>query len=117
MAYGIKLLDSNGNVDYDSTSPGGVFVNTITIPTTGNGYIIYDGTSTFGGTIMPNLKNRIIFWITLFNGDQTWLYSPQVVYDPEGPSFYPRIYYEQRNTTTIVGSASRNTSLILVFAK
>lgn len=117
MAYGLKLLDSSGNVEYDSTSTGGVYINTLQIPTTGSGYITYDGTSVFNSVTMPNLKNRVIFWITLFNGDQNWSYSPLAVQDPEGPSFVPRIYYEQRNTSTIVGTKDRNNSTILVFAK
>ena len=47
MAYGLKLLDSSGNTDYDSTSTGGVYINTIQFPITGSGYVTYDGSSTF----------------------------------------------------------------------
>ena len=120
MAYGLKLLDSSGNTDYDSTSTGGVYINTIQFPITGSGYVTYDGSSTFNSATLPNLKNRVLFWITLFNGDQNWSYSPHVVYDPEGPSFIPRIYYEQINVGNIndpTGTITRNTSTILVFAK
>jgi hypothetical protein len=120
MAYGLKLLDSSGNVDYDSTSTGGVYINTVIIPTTGSGYVTYDGTSTFNSVTLPNLKNKVIFWITLFNGDQNWYYDPVAVYDPEGPSFIPRIRYVQLNTSAIndpSGTVYRNSSKILVFAK
>ena len=121
MAYGLKLLDSSGNVEYDSTSTGGVYINTIVLPTTpSSGHVTYDGISTFNDSIMPNLKNRQLFWITISNGDQNWYYDPIAVYDPEGPSFIPRIYYQQINVGLIndpTGTINRNSSTILVFAK
>ena len=118
MTHGLKILASDGvTVEFDSSSKGGVFIGKVTIPSDTDGWITYDGASYLNGVLLPNLYNRTLFWVTLINGDQNWYIDNQVVYDPAGPAFYPRIKYVQRNTNTIVGPGSRNTSLILVFAK
>lgn len=101
MAYGMQTYDANGAIEFDSASPGGVFVEKRSIPTSG-------GTSGSPSAInYPQYAGRTIFLITLFAGDQT--------YYTDHSAGYPQIKYYQIRPA--VDSARRNTSEVMVFVK
>ena len=110
MAYGMQLKDSVGNITYDSTSQGGVFVEYLTLPV-------------LGDTIIRNvpytdLIGRNIYVIPIQTGDHQYkLFGPTDVTPPYiSPVGYPIIRYKQNDTTGIAGFFWVKPTILMVFA-
>lgn len=99
MSYGMQTFNAAGQIQFDTTSIGGVYVNQYVIPTSG-------GTAGSPAYIsFPEFAGRQIALVTILAGDQ--------YYVADYAAGYPRISFYQINPS--VSPENRNSSRVMVF--
>ena len=107
MAYGMQIMDSAGDVYYNSSSEGGVFVEPLALFVIGSSS---DRTITYNGTGgRADLKGLELKIINASAGDHLY----RAVYN--GTTGYPQIIYNEINPT--VSPSLRKGTILLVFAR
>jgi hypothetical protein len=103
MAYGMKIINQDNTVAYDSTSPGGVFVQFVTLPTniTTSSNIVNLSSAYSGMTIELFTLSSGDHSIYLVQGNIESGQNPKIIWD---------------NTSSTTGSVRRPT-ILMVFAK
>jgi len=99
MSYGMQTFSSAGQLEFSTSSIGGVYVNQYTIPTTGGS----PGSPAY--ISFPQYPGRQIAVVTILAGDQEFV----VDYG----AGYPRIAFWQVNASA--PSSYRNASNVMVF--
>lgn len=106
MAYGMTIYNPDGySVAYDSTSPGGVFVQFIVMPITAS--------STEPTIVNLNAAyiGKIITLYPLQSGDHTYSFTP----GSSESGQVPNVMYWSKNS--VADFNSRKQTILMVFAK
>lgn len=104
MSYGMKIINQDGTLAYDSTSPGGVFVQFVVLPV---------GTNTNQQIIDLPLQYRGMTLTTfpLASGDHTYFLIQGNVESGQAP----RIYWFNNRAT--LDTVNRLETILMVLAK
>ena len=104
MSYGMKIINQDSTVAYDSTSPGGVFVQFVTLPV---------GTNTSQQTLnLPSqYRGMIVTAFPISSGDHTY----SVVQGSLENNLPPRILWSNNRAT--FETFYRRQTILMVLAK
>jgi hypothetical protein len=104
MSYGMRIINQDGTTAYDSTSPGGVFVQFAVFPV---------GTNTDMQILnLPGqYRGMNIVTVPITSGDHTYFIIPGNVESEQNPQIW---WYNNRNT---LDTANRLQTILMVLAK
>jgi len=104
MSYGMKLIDQDNTVAYDSTSPGGVFVQFVTLPV---------GTNTSQQILNLPVQYRAMTLTTfpMISGDHTYFLVQGNIESGQPPRI---IWFNSRST---FDTFYRRPTILMVLAK
>jgi hypothetical protein len=103
MSYGMKLINQDGTTAYDSTSPGGVFVQFVTLPI---------GTNTSQQTLNLPVQYRGMNLIAypILSGDHTYVLVQGNIQNVDPP----RILWSNRRA--VLDTVNRSQTILMIFA-
>lgn len=103
MSYGMKLINQDGTTAYDSTSPGGVFVQFVVLPV---------GTNTSQQTVnLPaQYRGMTLEAYPLASGDHTYV----LVQGNIDSGQVPRILWSNRRA--VLDTVNRSQTILMIFA-
>ena len=103
MSYGMKLINQDGTTAYDSTSPGGVFVQFVVLPI---------GTNTSQQTVnLPSqYRGMTLEAYPLASGDHTYVLVQGNIDSVQ----VPRILWSNRRA--VLDTVNRSQTILMIFA-
>lgn len=110
MTYGMKLFDSFGATTYDTSSIGGVFVQTVTFPANNSSGVVYLPDYVYGMSIVPIVIQRGSHNYSLETGTQNGTGYTRFAYSP-------KTYTLSTGQQVYAPSEIATTTIILVFAQ
>lgn len=104
MSYGMKLINQDGTTAYDSTSPGGVFVQFVTLPVT-------NSTDAQIVELPSQYRSMSLSLFPLASGDHTYFLVQGNVESSQNARIF---WYNGRAVLDVV---NRLPTILMVFAK
>jgi hypothetical protein len=103
MSYGMKIINQDNTLAYDSTSPGGVFVQFVVLPIGAN-------TSQQTVTLPSQYRGMNIEAFPLASGDHTYFLVQGNIQSGEPP----RILWSNRRA--VLDTVNRSQTILMIFA-
>jgi hypothetical protein len=104
MSYGMKLINQDGTTAYDSTSPGGVFVQFVVLP-------IGTDTSQQILNLPSQYRGMTLTTVPLGSGDHTYFLVQGSLESGQPPRI---IWFNNRSSMDTI---NRRQTILMVFAK